>query len=420
MLTTSGPAFRVRQPKEILLFLLGLFSTMQILQVGGFAISTWLTVLTVGYLVITQGFTFRKDWILILYLACTLVTFLVSMVSSIPAGYKKASLMGTLQWLLIFILCIYMRRESTDTDTASFFRGFDWSCKIQFIWCAIQMLAYYALNLDINAKLFGEILHTNNETSQYRDGVLACTGLHWHAANLTPLLIYAYFRFRHIFVKLLCLLVVYLTKSATAIIAIGFVVGLDLLIFCKHSFINNGCSIRRKIAVYIMLGILFAALVSPILVPKVWEMLEYLLLRLSQIQNPTVGNESSAVHFNYYRHLPHILSNIPITEVLFGGGLDTSGYRFTYFFGQYAQSIWTVESDFVNEILNRGILGAILVYAFLVKIIIRMRRTKQTHFAAFILALIVCGFLYDNQFLWVQLLCFMLYCRSYQTKGEKE
>ena len=414
----SEIGFRIRPPKEILLFLLGLFSTMQILQIGGVTLSTWLTVLTAGYLMLTQGFSFRKDWLLLILLLCTGVTFAVSMFSDIPTGYKKASLMSTVQWGLIFIICAYMRQEQSNTSTASFFRGFDWSCRIQLIWCILQMAAYYGLGMDINTKLFGDLLHTNNETSQFRNGVLACTGLHWHAANLIPVLIYVYFRYRNIFMKLLCFIIVYLMRNATAIIGIGFAVCLDVLMFIKRTLVNRDCAVYRKIAAYIMLGALGVLLVSPILFPKLWEMVQYLLLRLYQIQNPTKGNESSAVHFNYYRHLPYILQNIPRHEMLFGSGLDTSGYRFSFFSGQYVTSIWTVESDFVDAVLSRGIIGALLQYTFLIKLIFRMNRAKQSGLAAYILVLLVCGFIYDNQFLWVQLLGFMLYCRSYQNQGE--
>lgn len=414
----SEIGIRVSRPKEILLFLLGLFSTLQILQLGGFALSTWLTVLTAGYLLLTQGFSFRKDWLLLTTLLCIGITFVVSMISDIPAAYKKASLMNTVQWGLIFVICAYMRREQSDASTASFFRGFDWSCKIQLIWCILQMAAYYGLGMDINAKLFGELLHMVSQTSQYRNGILACTGLHWHAANLIPVLIYVYFRYRNIFMKLLCFVIVYLTKNATAIVAIGLAVGLDALMFIKRTLVNRKCAVRHKVAAYIMLGVFGVVLISPILFPKLWEMVQYLLLRLYQIQNPTAGNESSAVHFNYYKNLPYILQNIPLREVLFGSGLNTSGYRFSFFFGQYADSIWTVESDFVNSALSRGIIGALLQYAFLFKTAWRTCRTKQSGLTAFIVVLLVSGLIYDNQFLWVQLLGFMLYCRSYQNQGE--
>ena len=410
--------FRIRPPKEYLLFLLGLVSTWQILQVGGLALSTWLTVLTAGYLLLTRGFSFKRDWLLLAMLASAGATLVVSMLSGIPGGYKKAALMGVIQWGLIFVICTYVRREDTDVSASAFLRGFDWSCRIQLVWCVLQMVAYYGLNLDINTRLFGDLLHMNNETSQYRNGILACTGLHWHAANLIPILLYTYFRYRNVFVKLLCLVVVYLTKIATTLIAFVAALGLDFLSFSKRTLSDNRCAISRKITIYAVFAAFALLLVSPILLPKVWEMVEYLFLRIYQIWNPSYGNESSTVHFNYYKHLPYILKNIPIQQMLFGSGLNTSGYRFTQFFGQYAESIWTVESDFVNGILSKGLIGIILQYWFLFTLCRRLHKTGQAKLAKFVLVLIISGFIYDNQFIWVLLLEYLLYCRTYQSPKE--
>lgn len=410
----SDMGFRIRSPKENLLFLLGLFSTWQIVQVAGFSLSTWFTMLTAGYLLLTHGFDFRKDWLLLTMLASAGITLTVSMVSDIPADYKKASLLGTVQWGLIFVICAYMRRENTDISTSAFFRGFDWSCKVQVAWCILQIGAYYVLGMDINTKLFGELLRTGTETSQFRNGVLACTGLHWHASNLIPVLVYLYFRHHSILYKLLCIVVVYFTKNATSIVAIGLCVGLELIRFCKRTIFDRNKTIPYRLAVYIMLATLGVAIISPIIFPKVREMGEYLLLRLYQIANPTQGNESSTVHFNYYRHLPYILRNISPLEVLSGSGFSTSGYRFTQFFAQYPEGTWIVESDPVNLILSQGLIGVMLHYFFVAYTTRRLLHAKQSNTAMFFTVLFICGFIYNNQLLWVQLLEFMLYCRTFQ------
>lgn len=411
-------AFRRPRTDEVLLFLLGLFSTWQIVQFAGFPLFTWLTVLTVGYFFLTRGFSIRKDGLLLALLAAFLITFGVSLLSDIPADYKKSSLTGTVLQFLVIIMAFFARRESADGSVSAFLRGFDWSCRIQLVWCILQMGAYYGLKLDINTRIFGDLLHMNNETSQYRNGVLACTGLHWHAANLIPILLYTYFHHRSIWTKVLCLVLVYLTKNATALISYVAAVGLDFLMFATYTQRDKGGTVSRKIMVYTVFGVVALVLVSPVLLPKVWETVEYLLLRIYQIWNPSMGNESSAVHFNYYRNLPHILQNIPVLELLFGSGLNTSGYRFTQFFGQYAESVWTVESDFVNGILNKGVLGVSLQYGFLLVLCHRLRKTGQKPLSCFVLVLILSGFVYDNQFIWVLLLEYMLYCRTYQSSKE--
>lgn len=412
-------AFRRPRTEEVLLFLLGLFSTMQIVQIAGFPVFTLLSVLTAGYFVLTRGFYFRKDWLLLATFAAMVVTLVVSMVSDLPTDYKKVAFTGTILWFFVLFICCYVRRENTDHFASVFLRGFDWSCRIQLVWCILQMGAFYGLGIDINAKIFGDLLHMSDLTSQYRGDILACTGLHWHAANLTPVLIYAYFRNRNVFIKALCLVLVYLTKSATAIIAIVAAVGLDFLSFSKKTLCENRSAVSRKTTVYVVVGLIALLVVSPVLFPKVRETVEYLLLRIYQIWNPSYGNESSTVHFNYYRFLPNILKKIPIQEVFFGSGLNTSGHRFSYFYGQYAESVWTVESDFVNSILNKGVIGVFLQYGFLFVLFYRLRKTGLKNFSHIILVLIACGFIYDNQFIWVLLMEYILYCRSYQYPKER-
>lgn len=406
----SNLGFTKKPPKEILLFLLGLFSTLQILQVAGFALSTWLTVLTAGYFLITHGFDFRKDLHLLAMAIFTCITFIVSMLADIPSDYKKASFTGTLQWILIFIICSYVRKENTDGCTKAFFTGFDWSCKVQLVWCVLQIGFWYILKSDINAELFGELLHMSSETSQYRKGILACTGLHWHAANLIPIIAYTYFRYRTFFVKVLCIVIVYFTKNATALIAITGAVGLDFLLFLKRNLVG---SLTKKTVLYIFAGCIGILLLSPVVFPKISETVNYLLQRFYQINHPSVGNESSAVHFNYYQNLPHILQNIPFDEALLGSGINTSGYRFSSFYGQYPDQIWVVESDFVDAVLSRGLIGMVLQYALLIRIACRAKNLKKTGITCLMVILLVCGFIYDNQFLWVQLTEFMLYCNVF-------
>lgn len=419
MVDFENMAFRRPRTDEILLFLLGLFSTWQIVQFAGFPLFTWLTVLTAGYFLLTREFCFPKDCLLLAMLAAMAITMVVSIISDIPAAYKKVALTGTALWTLVLFICFYVRRENNDHSTSVFLRGFDWSCRIQLIWCILQMGAFYGLKTDINAQIFGDLLQMSDLTSQYRGDILACTGLHWHAANLTPVLIYAYFRHRNILIKGLCLALVYLTKSATAIIAFAAAVGLDFLSFSKETLCDNRSAVSRKTIGYAVFGVIALLLVSPIVFPKVRETVEYLFLRIYQIWNPSLGNESSTVHFNYYRFLPNILQKIPIQEVLFGSGLNTSGHRFSYFYGQYAESIWTVESDFVNAILSKGVIGVLLQYGFLFTLFYRLRKTGQKEFSHIILVLVVCGFIYDNQFIWVLMLEYMLYCRSYQYPKER-
>lgn len=406
----SKLGFRVARADETLLFLLGLFSTWQIVQVAGFSVSTLLTVLVAGYLVFTREPAIRKDWLLFCLLISYAVTTVLSLFLEIPSGYKKTALINFIQWILVFVVVMYTTQHQSSQLASTFLRGFSWSCRIQLIWCFLQILLYKLTHVDLNQLIFKDLLSMVTEASQFRDGSLVCTGLHWHAANMIPILIFLYFSHSSVFIKLACIVAVYFTKNATAMIGIFICVGLDCLLFAKQTLIDRQGALKRKIAAYCMLAFSAFVVLAPIIFPKIWSMVEYLLLRLYQIQNPTEGNESSATHFAYYKYLPNILCNLSAPEILFGSGIHTSGYRFTQFLSQYPDLIWMVESDPVNLILSCGVVGFFLHYTLVLRTIHCLSKTANgKKYAWWMLILIPCGFVYNNQFLWVVLVEIMLY-----------
>jgi uncharacterized membrane protein YhaH (DUF805 family) len=237
---------------------------------------------------------------------------------------------------------------------------------------------------------------------------------------MIPIIVYYYFCRPSLAKKALSILVAVGSKNATGLIAVILCLGLDGALFVWKTLTDRRCSVPRKIAAWAMVAVWAMALLAPLVFPKVWELMQYLLLRLYQARNPSVGNESSAVHLSYYTLLPRILTNIPILEVIFGSGIGTSGYRFTYFNGQYPDKIWTVESDFTNILLSTGVIGLLLQVAFLVLLTGRLKKQGQTGWICVLLVLTVCGIVYSNQFLWVFLVELMLYCTLAhpQEKGE--
>jgi hypothetical protein len=300
-----------------------------------------------------------------------------------------------------------MLLEPEDQAVGGFVRGFDWSCRVQLIWCALQMALYYGAGIELNDLVFAKVLGFSGETGQYRGGVLSCTGLHWHAANLIPVLLYTFFRHRSLFMKALCAVIVYFTKNATAVIALGLSVAVELVLYVRSVRKHT----NRKLSGLDIAVVVALVALSPLILSKLWEMARYLMLRFWQIQNPTPGNESSAVHVNYYRNLPEILSRIPGIMCLLGSGIGTSGHWFTRFYGQYPDMVWVVESDLVDGVLSKGIVGVALQYGLIVYTAFLAAKKKQWNTAMFLAVLMVSGFAYGNQFLWVQLLELMLYCR---------
>lgn len=406
---------RIRPPKETLLFLLGLVSTWQILEFAGFSLSTLMTFLTLGYLILTRGMDFRKDPLLLLLIPASMITTGISLFAQLPGGYVKAALSGFLQRLAVLLTCLYACRDDRKGGDA-FLEGFTLSCYVQLGWCIAQLLLFRAASIDLNRLLFSH----RELTSHYRGGTLVCTGLHWHAANLIPILVFVYFHRSSLLTKGLSILVALGSKNATGIIAVILCVGIDAVLFIWRTLTTKDCGVPKKIAAWLVTALCLLLVASPILLPKVRSVLDYLLLRLYQAKNPSLGNESSAVHLSYYTLLPLILTSIPLREVLFGSGIGSSGWRFTQFNGQYPDKIWTVESDFTNILLSLGIVGLLLHIALFVLLIRRLAKEKQTGWICTLLVLVVCGIAYSNQFLWVLLVELMLYCTLAHPKKKGE
>ena len=221
-----------------LYFLLGLVSTMQILALFGFSLSTVVTGLVIVYAAaewyFNRSFSFEYKWIILLLAVFDLITTVVALLSgTLLDGYTKRAITSFIQIALI-LLVVGIRRteERVPNHTDWFFRGFDLSCKIQLVWCFLQLVLFKLFEVDLNSVVFGY----SAETSQYRNGDLACTGLHWHAANMMPVLVYLYFSVKKHWWKLPVLFIAYETHSATILIAAFGCVGLDILCNGKQWF----------------------------------------------------------------------------------------------------------------------------------------------------------------------------------------
>ena len=397
-----------------LMFLLGLISTWQILQVAGIALSTLLTLVLMVYFIFLRKPVVRQDkTILLLAVLYTITTVLSLFVGFNGNGFLKASLIGYVQWIGALVLCYYVSRESKQQASDAFMIGLDWSCRVQLGWCVLQILCYKGIGLDINDLIFDRLLHMTTETSMYRNGTLVCTGLHWHAASLVPVLVFTFFRHQTLLPKLLCIAIAYLTKHATTFIAIFMCVGCQMLVMLKRILVDQHGRVRRRNAIITMVVVAIGIALSGMLWAKLSEMILYLLQRFWEALNPSTGNESSATHLGYYTKLPYIYSQIPWWQILFGTGLGTSGYYFGEFYLQFPGVVWVVESDVVNELLSTGILGAIAHYSLLLVTMVRLRKAERgKHQYWMFPVLAAAGVLYNNQFIWVKMLEMMLYYRA--------
>lgn len=411
---------RTARIDEGILFVLGLCSTWQIVKIGSFALFTPLLLAAMLYFLLSRKPVLRRDWMLWAMLILYTVTTLLSPVRSIRSDYKSVAVMAYIQWLAALILCQYASQSNTMDGTGAFLRGFDCSCYVQLGWCIAQLLLYKLFEIDLNRLVFGQLLGYQGTVSHYREGVLSPSGLHWHAANMVPILVFTFFRNKSLPVKLICVAVAYFTKQATALIAVFLCVGCELLVVAKRMLLDHHGKMKRKNAILGLTVLGVCVLLGGVLLPKIQSMLSYLMLRMLNALNFNMDDLSSATHLSYYTCIPYIYARIPVSQILLGAGMNTSGYYFSQFFLQYTDQTWVLESDFANLLLSTGILGTAAHYLFIFVTVWRMHKNdKEERGSWALLVLIACGFFYNNQFNWVLLAELMLYADTRRKKRLK-
>lgn len=398
---------------NILLFMLGLFSTLQILTIFNITIFSYILCMTFVFFIVTHKFKFKKNKYVHIYLiCCILTTFFIFLNPDFENRYFKSAIMSFIYTIMVLFIPLSL---SNFDESSYFIKGFTISCYIQIFWAIFQIAMFNYLNVDINDLIFNGILNYNIEASSYRDGMVVCTGLHWHAANLIPIIVYIFLK-KNLFLKIICIFVTYYSKSATMMIALILCMFFLTIYYLKKNY-STPISIKIKLYQFVILtfAIIFIILNFEMIFGKIYDSINMLVKRFMEI-NSTVGGTSSAVHFDYYTSLPDIFSKISIISSFFGVGMSSSGLIFSDLYGQYVEMEWVVESDFVNILLSQGILGFISFYLLMFNIIVYLKK-KDYKNMSFILVLILCGVTYNVQFHWVILVELIL--REYDTADEK-
>lgn len=383
---------------EMLFYLLGIFSTMQIITIFDLTVFNILLVIAFLSLLFCSRFYFRKSEKHIFILAVATIFSLMSALfgNILPKEFISSTVMNSAVNILILGVA-YMVSSRNDTKLIkAFIKGFYCSCIIQIVWCILQYILYNLGHLDLNKIIFDDLLHMATDTSTYRNGKLVCTGLCWHAATLVPVLLFAYLKTKNWFAKVLYLFIAFESKSATASIAIMICLFFDICFTIKkllYKRYNKEDGIIFLLATVLLVAVLYLAR------DRISDNLGSLIKRVKDIVS-TEGGNSSAVHFSYYTQLPKIIKEYPIFVSLFGLGVGCSGFAFSDIFNQYVGLVWVVESDYVNIFLSQGLFGLAAYYGIIIYFIRSSRGVSKKNIA-YLLIMLLCGITYNVQFNWV-------------------
>lgn len=383
--------------KKNAIYFVGIFTTMQLLSIFGitfFNIALMIAVLT-GLL--KNGKHLKIDaFFLISIIACMITTFVSSIDNSIGLEFRNAAIKGGILYSLVLMLYLIM---STGYSNAAFLlKGFDISCKITLLWCVLQLAFYYIVHVDLNTLVFNNLLGVYNARGDYFNGVLIPSGFYYHRAVLIPCFIYLAFSVTNPYLLTLMVVVTCLTRSTALIMGIMFSLFLRGLILSGKSFSKG--KIKRKTLIAALTILILAIFAIFIFRNKIDDLITYIIMRIMDSSSNKADN-SSVVHFLYYKNLNAVLKKLNIFRLLFGTGFGTSGQHYTWFNGQYSDmGAWVVESDYINILLNQGIVGLGLWFYLAYKIVNISIKYKYWENIAFVLIVMLVGIMYNIQFMW--------------------
>lgn len=389
------------------------FSTLVLFKVGNI---TWFILLQFIYC-LYSFYKYRKitfsDTPLISFIYLELIlSILVGMIWNLQVSYKKSALFMGLMSMMTYVVFIYMNQLiKKDSETVVYIKkAFRWMVLIQLIWIPLQYVIYKMSGVDINNVIFVDLLHFTNDASFVRAWTWYPAGCCHHPAVIAPMLVIAFCLFEPLPMKLLVIFDSLICGSSTAFV--GVLVAAVLTIFCE--FVINGKRLENKkkiIFIIVLFFLIFILMFQSDIFDLVNERVVYLFTRLTGLST----DDSTSAHFQYYLDYINIFKRSNVFQILFGCGEGCSGMWASFIYGRYAElGNWSIECDIVNILVNRGIVGFILFYSFLISIIIKGWKFNK-YYSIVVFAIVVQGLGYNVQWDYIILIELLFYlCIKYK------
>ena len=347
-----------------------------------------------------------RDRLYVLLFICSTVSMLSGAIFNIdPDRWKWQAIVFWIYNTIIFAFYI-IGSGFSESGIKAFFYGFKLCAICQVIYGYFQYFGYTFFKLDLNQVLFGKILGIDRPLSHYNYGVLVPSGFSWHSGTLAPLLVILYCMSTNSpFLKTLILGIAALTQSSTCMLGVTCCVLIDSV----DKLLNINVKAQKKTIAYFFIAATIGiwALIKFGMAHIILNEIKRLILRA--LTKSSISRDiSSYYHKRYYFGLLDIAQKSNVLQLLFGYGEGCSGYPFVKVFGQYAtNSPWVVESEIANRLLNRGIIGLVLTYAWLIRIVKKGRKISKEYVKCFA-ALFLESVTYNIGFFWVVVVEIML------------
>ena len=296
---------------ESIFYILGVVATIQLLSFKGITVFNIILILIAICPFLLGNKKIKVDKIFILSMVTTLITILLSLNSAfLTIGFKRTAIISGITYLIICIA--YLLMNTMPKYAGKLVKGFKVSCALTLGWCCLQLILYYLAKWDLNTVIFSNVFRIADARSDYLNGSLIPSGFFYHRAVLVPSLLFLFFSTNNLYVLLLIIVIGCLTRST------ALIMGLFLATVFKF-WISNSRRLYQKTSkkkIIIVLSIIIVSIVGGIIYSsQIIEIIKYVFERLSDITTNKADN-SSVVHFLYYKNLILIMRKMDIKSIL--------------------------------------------------------------------------------------------------------
>ena len=392
--------------ERVLLFLIFVTSSMFVLQISGKYVSLLLEVVFCGYMLCKKKRIILPGYFLITFIFIELFFAAGSaLLSDMPQSYKKTAVDLAIMALPSYVTICYIRefiKEGYDVF-GLVIKAIKMMVVIQIGWFLLQAVLWYGMHIDLNNIVFVRLLHTVSNASFVRSWVFYPSGLTWHSAILAPMLVLAYILFEKPHFRVLILLVAVLCGNSTALIG---TVLTAVMVWLFQIYVMSGKAVRKRLLMVVAVAV--AALLG-LYVTGSFSRVSGIAINLYKRLFGSEKDASTAAHFGYYTDYLKIFPQSTIPQIFFGYGYGCSGYTITRLYSRYKTlASWAIESDVINIIVSRGIVGFLAYYIFLFYVMLKGLRTDIRYFI-FMAVIFIQGFGYNIQFEYVFMIEMLLF-----------
>ena len=389
-------------------FLMLMMSSLVVFQYSGMTFFLLMQILFCVLMVFTKKIVVISKIPIVNFIFIELVlTAISAVVGDMRYSYKQSAVIMTIFMIPMYFTATYLYNElKKDKNYLKLLvKAIKVMILLQLCWIPLQAVAYYGMGIDLNKLIFVETLHLLENATFIRSWVYYPSGFSWHSAVLAPLFVIAFVMFDNIFIRALVLLDAMICGNSTAIIGVAVCVCMMAFFYVKENGLHKKIKAKTFLAVIALIVIGGVVLFRFNMWTKVMDSALYLLNRMFGAER----DASTAAHFGYYSDYPQILKDSSVFQILFGYGYGCSGYPITMMYDRYTTiTNWAIESDILDILISRGMVGFVGYYGFLFYIAFKGLKVDYRYFVVMV-SIMLEGFGYNVQWEYVFFIELLMY-----------